>query len=36
MRHFFNRHRTASVWLIAAAQGAGVLGLNVVLRAFVS
>jgi ribosomal protein S5 len=35
MRHFLGRHRTASVWLIAAAQGAGVLALNVVLRAIV-
>ena len=36
MLQFVDRHPTAGLWLIAAAQGAAVLGLNVLLRVLVS
>ena len=36
MSQFIDQHPTASLWLIAAAQGLGVLGLNVVLRLLVA
>ena len=35
MMHFVDRHPTASLWLIAIAQGLAMLGLNVALRALV-
>jgi len=36
MSQFIERHPNASLWLIAAAQGVAMLGLNVVLRVLVS
>ena len=36
MSQFIDQHPTASLWLIAVAQGAGVLGLNVLLRILVA
>jgi hypothetical protein len=36
MSQFFDRHPNASLWLIAAVQGAAMLGLNVLLRVLVS
>lgn len=36
MAQFLDQHPTASLWLIAAAQGAAMLGLNVLLRVLVS
>jgi len=36
MSHFIDRHPNAVLWLIAAVQGAGMLGLNVLLRVLVS
>ncbi len=35
MLRFVDHHPTASLWLIAFAQGAAMLGLNVALRALV-
>ncbi len=35
MMHFVDHHPTASLWLIAVAQGLAMLGLNVALRALV-
>jgi hypothetical protein len=35
MMRFVDRHPTASLWLIAIAQGLAMLGLNVALRALV-
>lgn len=35
MMHFVDHHPTASLWLIAFAQGFAMLGLNVALRALV-
>jgi hypothetical protein len=35
MMHFVDHHPTASLWLIAIAQGLAMLGLNVALRALV-
>jgi hypothetical protein len=35
MLRFVDHHPTASLWLIAFAQGVTMLGLNVVLRALV-
>jgi hypothetical protein len=35
MLRFVDHHPTASLWLIAAAQGLAMLGLNVALRALV-
>lgn len=35
MMHFVGHHPTASLWLIAIAQGLAMLGLNVALRALV-
>jgi hypothetical protein len=35
MLHFVDHHPTASLWLIAVAQGLAMLGLNVALRALV-
>ena len=36
MFQFVDRHPNAALWLIAAAQGAAMLGINVVLRVLVS
>jgi hypothetical protein len=36
MSYFLDRHPTAGLWLIAALQGAAMLGLNVLLRVLVS
>ena len=36
MSQFIDHHPTASLWLIAAAQGLAMLGLNVLLRVLVS
>ncbi len=36
MSHFLDRYPTAAFWLIAAVQGAAMLGLNVLLRVLVS
>src|SRR5215510_7920530 len=36
MSQFIDRHPTLSIWLLAALQGAAMLGLNVLLRALVS
>ncbi len=36
MLRFLDDHPTASLWLIAAAQGAFMLGFNVVLRALLA
>jgi hypothetical protein len=35
MLHFVDHHPTASLWLIAIAQGLAMLGLNLALRALV-
>jgi hypothetical protein len=35
MMHFVDHHPTASLWLIAVAQGLAMLGFNVALRALV-
>ena len=36
MTQFFDRHPSASLWLISIAQGVAMLGLNFLLRALVS
>ena len=36
MLRFLDHHPNASLWLIAAAQGAVMLGFNVLLRVLVS
>ena len=36
MSHLLERHPNAGLWLIAALQGAAMLGLNVLLRVLVS